>query len=74
MVTIACDICGKTKKPTDDWILGYDLEFESPRTRSLRRALTFLERWDDRRIVELGAVHFCCEKCRDEYVARSKAA
>ena len=72
MVTITCDICGAKKTPREEWVLGYDLEFESP--RSLRRAVTFLDRWDDRRIVELGAIHFCSLQCRDEYIAKNKVA
>jgi len=77
MVTVTCDVCEKTR-PNDripsgkDWILGFDLELETPRT--LRRQLTFLDRWDDRRVLDLGAIHLCCEECRLEYIDRSKAA
>jgi hypothetical protein len=77
MVVITCDVC-KAKKPTDvisgaeEWILGTDLEVET--TRSLRRQLTFYDRWDDRRVLELGAIHLCSEECRQDYIDRSKAA
>jgi hypothetical protein len=77
MVVIVCDICGG-KRPTDaipgavEWILGTDLEVET--TRSLRRQLTFYDRWDDRRVLELGAIHLCSEECRLEYIDKSKAA
>lgn len=76
MVTIKCDSC-KAVKPTDTikddgWILGTDLEVET--AHALQRSIRFLDRWDDRRVLELGAIHFCCEECRDDYVSRSRAA
>jgi len=77
MVAIACDSCGK-KKPagtrhTDEsWILGYDVEIETP--NALNHSIRFLDHWDDRRVMELGAVHFCSVKCRDAFVRRSRAA
>ncbi len=78
MVQVTCDVC-RTKKDinripsgADTWILGFDLEIETK--NSLRRALTFLDRWDDRRVLELGAIHLCCEECREMYIDRSKAA
>jgi hypothetical protein len=77
MVVITCDVC-RGKKPTEaipgaeEWTLGTDLEVET--TRSLRRQLTFYDRWDDRRVLELGAIHLCSEECRQEYIDKSKAA
>jgi hypothetical protein len=77
MVVITCDVC-KAKRPSDlipgavEWILGTDLELET--ARSLRRQLTFFDRWDDRRVLELGAIHLCSEECRLEYIDKSKAA
>jgi len=77
MVTIKCDICGAVKptsntKPHKDWILGYDVEIESP--WRLQRSVRFLDKWDDRRVLELGAIHFCSEDCKEEYIAQSRAA
>jgi hypothetical protein len=77
MVTIKCDSCGAIKpasgvKPYGDWILGYDLEIESP--WRLQRSVRFLDKWDDRRVLELGAIHFCSEACKEEYIALSRAA
>ena len=77
MVSITCDVCGrekpsKTTVGASEWILGYDLEVET--TRSLRRQLTFLDRWDDRRVLELGAIHLCSEACREAYIEKSRAA
>ena len=77
MVTITCDTCNKKKVlelPTADesWILGYDLEVETP--NSITHSVRFLDRWDDRRVLELGAIHFCSEKCREKFVQRARAA
>lgn len=77
MVRITCDTCGAVKPSNDkihreEWILGYDLETQS--SRSLRRSVQFLDRWDDRRITELGAIHFCCVECKDKYLRKSAAA
>lgn len=77
MVKITCDTC-RAVKPNDgkfhreEWVLGYDIE--SKTARSLQRAIRFLDRWDDRRILELGAIHFCSIQCKDDYVRRSAAA
>ena len=58
MVTIVCDICDKkivnAGKQLQEWILGYDLQFEAK--SGLQHSVRFLDRWDDRRILELGAV------------------
>ena len=77
MVRISCDVCGRTRPATEEiqseeWILGYDLESESK--AGLQRSVRFLDRWDDRRVLELGAIHLCSEKCRDKYLKASKAA
>ena len=76
MVEITCDSCGK-KKPEgaiadDPWILGYDLEIETP--NALNHSIRFLDRWDDRRVMELGAVQFCSLKCRDAFLKRARVA
>ena len=72
MVTIECDACRK-KRPqeaAEEWILGYDLEVES--RSGVSRSVRFLDRWDDRRILELGAIHLCSEECREKYLNRSR--
>lgn len=74
MVRITCDSCGAGKPAYerlqhDGWILGYDIESQS--ARSLQRAVRFLDRWDDRRILELGAIHFCSVKCKDAYLKKA---
>ena len=73
MVRISCDVCGRVKNRADQqWIVGYDLEVE---TRSgLHRTVQFLDRWNDWRVLEFGVIHLCSEKCRDKYLAVSRAA
>jgi hypothetical protein len=56
----------------DSWILGYDIEVEN--ANALQRSLRFLNRWDDTRILELGAIHLCGEKCKDQYIREAHAA
>jgi hypothetical protein len=52
MVRITCDNCG-TEWPerlpaTVEWIVGYDLETETP--KSVQRSIRLLDHWDDRRV------------------------
>ncbi len=78
MVKITCDVCGKVKPALNKriapngWILGYDLEVEN--SNALQRSLRFLNRWDNARALELGAIHLCSPECKDEYVAKARAA
>jgi hypothetical protein len=79
MVEITCDQCGMVKRPNtekrnghSDWLQGYDLISESP--TSVQHSIRFLERWDDRRIAEFGAIHFCSVDCRDKYMKKAKVA
>lgn len=75
MVKITCDNCG-ANKPQNlpgnvEWILGYDLETETP--KSVQRSVRLLDDWDDRRLMELGTIHLCSIQCRDEYMKFSAA-
>jgi hypothetical protein len=74
MVNIVCDTCGATREQDsrEPWILGYDLETRS--ASGVSRAVRFLDRWDERRITELGAIHFCSVQCKDDYLAKAHAA
>lgn len=78
MVEIKCDNCDAVRQPNietrhgDEWILGWDILSESP--NAMQHSIRFLDRWDDRRVAEFGAIHFCSLDCRDEYVGRSRAA
>jgi hypothetical protein len=78
VVKISCDVCGKvrpladTRIGNDAWVLGYDIEVEN--ANALQRSLRFLNRWDDGRVMELGAIHLCSEKCKDQYIQEARAA
>jgi hypothetical protein len=79
MIEISCDTCGKVKPVVaspgnghNEWVLGYDVEMQSP--NALQRSMRFLERWDDRRVLELGSIHFCSDACKEEYINAAKAA
>lgn len=78
MVEITCDVCDKKRPQSekrlgkDSWILGYDIEME--KANALQRSLRFLDRWDDSRVLELGAIHLCSEKCKDDYIRKARAA
>lgn len=74
MVNIVCDTCGATRdqESREPWILGYDLEARS--ANGVSRTVRFLDRWDERRITELGAIHFCSVECKDKYLAKAHAA
>jgi hypothetical protein len=75
MVRITCDKCGAEKPErlpaTVEWILGYDVETETP--KSVQRSIRLLDHWDDRRALELGAIHLCSIQCRDGYLRNSAA-
>jgi hypothetical protein len=75
MMKITCDNCGaETTESADmgEWILGYDLLVEAP--HAVRRAIRFWDHWDTNRVTELGAIHLCSAKCRDQYLRRYKSA
>lgn len=78
MVKITCDVCGKVRpqpvrrNADDSWVLGYDIEVEN--ANALQRSMRFLGRWDDTRLVEIGAIHLCSEKCKDHYMKEARAA
>ena len=78
MVKITCDVCGKvrpdpdTRIAEDKWVLGYDLEVEN--ANALQRSLRFLNRWDNARVLELGAIHLCSQQCKDGYISKARAA
>jgi hypothetical protein len=77
MIKISCDVCSKVRPQSDRriaedaWVLGYDIEIEN--ANALQRSLRFLSRWDDARVLELGAIHLCSEKCKDQYIKEARA-
>ncbi len=72
MVRVHCDTCKVERQPGEEWVLGYDLESVSP--SGVRRAITFLDHWDPRRMDEIGAIHFCSIECKDKYLRKNTAA
>jgi len=63
-----CDTCGIVRSPRQqDWILGYDLMLDTPQTVS--RSISFFDTWNDSRILQRGAIHFCSPECKEAYVA-----
>ncbi len=77
MVTINCDTCGKEKSHNDkklkeSWIMGSDLQVESK--SAVQRSIRFLDKWDDRRVLELGGIQVCSAKCKDDYIRGRRAA
>ncbi|MBI2679181.1 MAG: hypothetical protein HYX28_10415 [Candidatus Koribacter versatilis] len=77
MVTITCDTCGKEKSHNEKnlketWIMGSDLQVENK--SGVQRSIRFMDHWDDRRVLELAAIHVCSAKCKDDYIRGRRAA
>ena len=75
MITVTCDNCSATRPERlpvgTEWVLGYDIETETK--NAVQRSMRFLDRWDDRRVLEFGAIHLCSEECKAEYRAKQAA-
>ena len=67
MLRYECDFCHRLKAKDEGWILGFAAEDIG--VTAARREITILPRWDEARAVDYLAVHFCCEQCRQNYVA-----
>lgn len=68
MIRITCDTCGAVRRAKGpEWTIGYDLQYDTP--RAVGRSLSFFDRWDDSRVLERGAVHFCSPECKEQYIA-----
>jgi hypothetical protein len=68
MIQYACDWCGRTKKEGATWILGRAAEVVG--VTAVHREIRILSAWDEFGAADRLAVHFCCEKCKDKYVAQ----
>jgi hypothetical protein len=68
MVEFTCDSCTQIKDPSDVWILG--LAAEAVGITAARREVAILPAWTRERAVHPLAVHFCSEKCKDDYIAK----
>ena len=73
MVSITCDVCGKqrSKDNAEGWILGFDVPAASA---PMRRSINFHQRWDERRVLDPGSIHFCGDECKNTYVDNALAA
>lgn len=67
MLRYECDFCHRLKGKGENWILGFAAE--NIGITAARREVTILPAWDDVRAVDYLAVHFCCEQCRQNYMA-----
>ena len=71
MVEIICDNCGAVKKSNRDWILGNEQEKRSLRPGSVRKLIRFFDHWYGQRATEIGAIHLCSSKCKEEYARKN---
>ena len=67
MVRYECDYCHRLKQDNESWILGFAAE--NIGVTAARREVTILPEWDEARAVDYLAVHFCCDQCRQNYMA-----
>ncbi len=68
MIRFDCDWCRRTKHSDEIWILG--LAAEAVGVTAARREITILPAWNRDTAVHPLAVHFCCEECKNDYMAR----
>jgi hypothetical protein len=68
MIRFDCDWCSRTKASDEIWILG--LAAESVGVTAARREITIFPTWNRDTAVHRLAVHFCCEECKDDYMAQ----
>ena len=67
MLRYECDFCHRLKDRDETWILGFAAE--NIGVTAARREVAILPHWDEVRAVDYLAVHFCCEQCRQKYMA-----
>ncbi|MGE5206999.1 MAG: hypothetical protein ACM3PW_15400 [Chlamydiota bacterium] len=67
MLRYECDFCRRLKQKDEGWILGFAAE--NIGVTAARCEVTILPHWDEVRAVDYLAVHFCCERCRQKYMA-----
>ena len=68
MIRYECDFCHRLREPGETWILGFAAE--SVGVTTARREVTIAPQWDEAKAVDYLAVHFCCDECRQNYVAQ----
>ena len=67
MLRYECDFCHRLKEKNEAWIMGFAAE--NIGVTAARREVTILPKWDETRSVDYLAVHFCCDQCRQNYIA-----
>ena len=67
MLRYECDYCHRLKEKDEAWILGFAAE--NIGVTAARREVTILPVWNEAQSVNYLAVHFCCEQCRQNYLA-----
>ncbi|HTM87678.1 MAG TPA: hypothetical protein VL155_05720 [Terriglobales bacterium] len=67
MLRYECDYCHRLKEKDEAWILGFAAE--NIGVTAARREVTILPVWNEVQSVNYLAVHFCCEQCRQNYLA-----
>lgn len=68
MLQFVCDYCGNIKEPREVWING--VAAENVGTQAARREVLIDPAWRYERAVLPLAVHFCCEDCKEQYLAQ----
>lgn len=68
MLRYECDNCQKLKGKDEEWILGFAAE--NIGVKAARREITFLSAWNEEQAVDWLAVHFCSERCKQDYTSR----
>jgi len=68
VLQFVCDWCKRVKPPgNQDWIVGVAAENVAP--TAARREVVVHTHWNRDEAVGPFAVHFCCEQCKDNYIA-----
>src|SRR5713101_5441302 len=68
MLRYECDNCQKLKEKNQEWILGFAAE--NIGVKAARREITFFSQWNEDEAVDWLAVHFCSERCKQDYTSR----
>ena len=68
MLQFVCDWCGRLKEAGQEgWIVGVAAESVAP--TAARREIAVHAGWNRDEAVGRFAVHFCCQDCKDRYIA-----
>src|SRR5260370_13048297 len=68
MLLYECDNGQKLKEKSNECILG--VEAENIGVKAARREITFFSQWNEDEAVDWLAVHFCSERCKQDYTSR----